>query len=241
MAIISFAQTVGAMRDDLRVEFREHLPFAAVVALTRTALIARDRMKQHIREAFDKPTPYAVNAPRAMPATKASMASAVYLRDFGGTPAADYLGPEINGGGRKQKRFERALSFIGALPSGGYAVPGAGAKIDQYGNQSRGQIVQILSALNAFGEQGYRANKKTSPKGQSRIGQIFVVRYGDNHPGLKPGVYQRTATGVKPLIAFLKSKPTYRVRLPFNALVEADAAKIFPAQLSKALAEFGKN
>src|SRR3546814_6873764 len=50
-----------------------------------------------------------------------------------------------------------ALQRVG-LPGDQYAFPAAGAELDAYGNMSRGQVVRLLSYLQAFGEQGYRAN-----------------------------------------------------------------------------------
>jgi hypothetical protein len=237
MPVHSLADALKNVSSHLRTDVREKFPKACSAALSRTANGARDAMKQHIQSSFHNPTPYAVNAARAAPATVQTMASAVYLRDFGGTPAGDYLGPEIMGGARKTKRFERALSFIHALPSGGYAVPGAGATLNEYGNQTSGEIIKILSVLKAFGETGYRANRRTKWKGATRVGQIFVVRAGTNSRGLKPGVYKRTANGVVPLIKFLSKPPRYGVRLRFDELVKADAARIFPVELARAIEE----
>ena len=39
-------------------------------------------------------------------------------------------------------------------------VPGDAATLDQNGNMSAGQIVQIMSWFKAFGEQGYQANMR---------------------------------------------------------------------------------
>lgn len=240
MAFISFQAMTDELSENLRRQYRENLPFAVVVALTRTAIACRDRMAAHMRKAFRDPVPYTLGATRAAPATPASMSAAVYLRDFAskGTPAAKYLGAEINGGPRGQKRSERALAAIGILQSGGFVAPGAGARLDAHGQQSRGEIVQILSGLEAFGEQGYRANKRSAGRGAGKVGQIFAVRQGGNRPGLQPGIYRRLPGGkVTPLMKFI-SRPNYRVRLPFEALVETDAADIFPRQLTAALADF---
>ena len=239
-AHISFAETAKAMREDLRLEVREKMPFATVVALTRTAVKASALMQDHIRHKFDRPTQYAIGAPRAVPAKKTTLSSAVLLRDFGGTPAGNYLGPEIIGGPRGQKRFEKALTYIGALPSGGFATPGAGAAMDQFGNQRSGEIVKILSTLKAFGETGYHANRSKGWAKKTRVGQIFVVRAGSNQPGLKPGIYKRGADcQVVPLMIFPTRTPHYTIRLPFEELVMADADKLFVPELEAALKQFG--
>ena len=143
-------------------------------------------------------------------------------------------------GERRPKRFEKALSGIGVLQPGGYATPGSAAQMDAYGNQSRGQIVQIMSVLRAFGEQGYNANRTKKWGKRSRVGQIFVVRQGNIRRGLKPGVYKRTSTGVECLMIFPKKAPHYTVRLPFDQIIQADAAKIFPVEMQKAWEESAK-
>ena len=242
-SFITFSDMAAKVRDDLRVEFRDKLPFAVAVALTRTAVECRDRMKGHMAQVFDRPTPYALNAARAVPATPKTISSAVLLREFGGkgTPAERFLGPEIDGGPRRQKRSEKALSAAQFLQSGSYAVPGHDAQLDQYGNQARGQIVKIMSVLRAFGEQGYTANRGKGWNKKSRAGQIFAIRAGNNRGGLKPGVYQRTeGGGVKVLMRFVARAPEYKVRLPFDELVQADADKVFPSKLDQAVAEFIK-
>ncbi|MDD2794376.1 hypothetical protein [Acidocella sp.] len=224
----------------MKAEFQTKMPFACVVALTRTANKCRDLMKGHIEKAFDRPTPYAINAARAVPATKQTMASAVLLREFGGkgTPAEYFLGPEVDGGPRRQKRSEKALASAQYLQPGGFLVPGKGAAMNQYGNQQSAEVVKILSVLRAFGERGYRANRTKGWAHKSEVGQIFAVRVGDNVNDLKPGVYRRTETGVVCLMRFVKKTPEYRVRLPFDALVQADAARIFPEELKIALYSF---
>ncbi len=241
-SFVSFKDMADAIRDDLRLRFREKLPFACVVALTRTAVKCRDEMKEHARKAFDRPTPYALNAFAARPATKQNLASTVYLKPGTGgkmTPASYFLGPEIEGGVRRTKRSEKAFAAAGLINPGAYVTPGSAAALDEYGNQSRGQIVQIMSILRAFGEQGYRANRVKGWSRKTRTGQIFAVRGGSNRRGLKPGVYRRKAGGgVECLMIFVKKTPVYRQRLPFNELVAADAARIFPAELDAALERF---
>ena len=234
---ISFKDAANAIKADLKAEFREKLPFACVVALTKTAIKCRNLMKGHIEKAFDRPTPYALNAARAVPATKQTMSAAVLLREFGkGTPAENFLGPEIDGGGRKQKRFERALASAQFLQPGGFATPGSAAALDAYGNEKSSEIVKILSVLRANGETGYRANRTKGWSKKTRVGQVFAVRAGSNRAGLKPGVYRRLADGkVQCLMVFAKKPPTYRVRLPFDDLVMADADRILPGELDLAL------
>jgi len=237
---ISFKGATDALAGDLKKQFRDVLPFAAVVALSRSAVIARDEVKDDMRRVFKNPTPYALGAARAKPATKQTMASAVLLRDFGGTPAENYLGPEIEGGDRHVKASEKALRIVGILPADKFIAPGKGAKLDQYGNQSAGEIVQILSALKAFSQVGYVANRSTRQKLAKRPRpqrQFFVAK--SRITGEPLGVYEIVGTHkVAPVMAFVRA-PTYHERLDFYGLVQAKAQAAFPAQLDAALTQFG--
>ena len=67
--------------------------------------------------------------------------------------------PQVAGGRRSLKSAEKMLAAKNYLPGGMVTVPGAGAKLDAYGNMSRGQLVQLISALLAFPKTGYNANR----------------------------------------------------------------------------------
>jgi hypothetical protein len=123
-------------------------------------------------------------------------AQAVVLFDqIYGKGIDEYMVANVEGGPRKMKPSEQRL--------GRFYVPGAGAKLDRYGNMQGGQVTQILSRLGRFGDvAGYDMNQTAASK--DRLGRMkkrtgkkatefFVVeRPGGN---LKPGVYKRTSTG----------------------------------------------
>jgi hypothetical protein len=165
-----------------------------------------------------------------------------------GTQARDYLAPLVYGGQRKLKAFERSLQRVGLLPSGMAAVPGKAARLDAYGNMSRGQITQILSYFKAFGEQGYRANitdkrKESMAKGNKRTRargvSYFVGRpNGGRHPS---GVWQKTNFGeigsaIKPIIIFV-NRPAYRKQLDVPGIAERVIRSRFASELSMAVAQ----
>lgn len=242
MEFISFKKMAEAINADLKSRYLEKFPKACSAALSRTAVRCKAAMQEHMRTDFDRPTKWAIDAVRAVPATVETMSSAVLLKEFSskGTPAEKYLGPEIMGGGRGRKRSEKALASAQYLKPSGFVMPGNAAAMDEFGNQSRGEIVKILSVLRAFGEQGYRANRAKGWNKKNRVGQIFAVRQGSARAGLKPGVYRRTETGVVCLMRFVSKAPNYKVRLPFDQLVMTDAARIFPEELERAVVEMAK-
>lgn len=229
---------------------------AQVVALNRAAFAGAQAVKKEISSRFDRPTPWVVGGVRYTKATKSArlvggiaigsasvMTSTIDLEQWGnkqGVSVERILDAEIKGGQRRNKRHEAALQREGILPSGMYIVPGDAAVIDQYGNMSSGQIVQIISYFKAFGEQGYQANmsqrrrdslardkRKTGEKGF-----VYFVLHR-RHGKLLPGIYQRFSfafgSAVKPVMIFVR-KSAYKPRLDFYGVGERAAMKEFDEQ-----------
>ncbi|MHB1098523.1 MAG: hypothetical protein ACYCZR_03095 [Burkholderiales bacterium] len=230
------------------IQFRQ-IPYATVLALNRTAARVQDAEVGEMRSVFDRPTPYTLSALRIRKASKANLTAYVEPKYMAtkAISADKFLAPQILGGSRKQKRFERALIAVGAMPEGYVAVPGAGARLDAYGNMSRGQIVQILSYFRAFPESGYRANmteagRQSMARGSRRsMGYTyFAGRPGRNLP---LGIWQRhefsMGQSIRPVLIFVKSTH-YRVRLKFDELakktVDRNFEKDFEVAMEQAVA-----
>jgi hypothetical protein len=226
----------------------DQLPFALALALTRTAQAGKREVEAQMPSVIDRPTPYTMRGFRLDPASKDKLLAEVTFRPaFGsGSDARDYLSPLVFGGERKVKAFERSLQRVGLIPSGYAAVPGAAAKIDAYGNMQRGQIVQIVSYFQAFGEQGYSANmtakrKAAMAKGNKRTGKRGVV-YFRGRPGsgrLPLGIWERTSFGaagsaIKPVVIFVPL-PSYAARLDVGGIAERVMRDQFAAELDRAV------
>lgn len=237
--------TVRRTLNDLE---KKQLPYATALALTRTAQDVKKDLEAEIARVFDRPTPYTLNSLYVKPATKATLMAMVYLREFAGkgTPATKYMSPNIFGQDRNVKRFERALQRIGVLPAGQYVAPGEGADVDAWGNLSRGQIVQVLSYFQAFGEQGYKANMSTAGKerllrGSRRKGTMgfsyFVARQGGH---LKPGIYKRVGfskgSAIKPIMMFVR-KPAYRSIFRFYEIAQKTIDRVWRQNFRSAFQE----
>lgn len=236
---------------------------ATVVALNRAAFSGMMAVKKEIGQVFNGPTPWIRNSVRYTKATKSArlvggvsiggasvMTATIDFDAWGnkqGVTAAHILNAEIYGGKRRNKRHEVALQKAGILPAGMGIVPGDAAVLDQYGNMSAGQIVQIMSWFQAFGEQGYRSNmrdggkrlardnKKTGAKGFA----YFALQ--KPHGKLLPGVYQRFDFGklgsaVKPVMIFVRM-PSYKRRLDFYGIAARVAQAEFDKEYPIALAE----
>ena len=199
---------------------------AHIYALNRTGYDVMDATIEEMRHAFDRPTPYTLSSIRLDKATASKLVAEIgpRLEAGKGTPASKYLGPEIWGGERNEKRSERALQRTGILPQGMYTVPGQGAKLDAYGNITRGTYQQILSWFDSaesklgrtmnMGDKGRaKAMKGTRTKWGYRY---FAVRNPNYH--LAMGIWRRTTvTGrsdIEPILMFVK-KPVYQKRYRF--------------------------
>ena len=125
----------------------KQIPFAMAKALTLTAIQAQTDIVQAMMQVFDRPTPYTLNSTYVIPATKDRLESFVQLKDSAAREPA--ISPRSRGlrRDRNPKRGEKALQRMGALASGSFIAPGAGLKLDQYGNISAGTMTKILSAV----------------------------------------------------------------------------------------------
>lgn len=217
---------------------RGQIPYAGSLAVNALARQAIADLKAEMQRVFDRPTPWTLNAFYWTKATKREPTAEIRARDFAGkgTPAWKYLTPEAFGGERRMKRFERALE---AKLGSGFAVPGRGAVLNQYGNIGQGEIVRLLSALGAFAETGYIANRRARGAGRGRRqGTYFVAHARDGGEIL--GIYKVVSSGhVEPVLIFPRRAPSYRKRFPYRETAEASFAKhheqAFAAALQTAL------
>lgn len=216
--------------------------FAGIVALTRTGQAVKKGLRSTMEQVFDRPTSWTLNSLYLQGATKAKTEAVVWLRDdWGkGTPAERYLGPQIKGGARRDKRSERLLRQSGLLPAGMQMVPGVGARLDRYGNMQRGQLIALLSYLRVFNMAGFAMNRSFDPaakrRGKWRRHEWFAIsREGGNLP---PGVYLTDARSGRavPVLRFVAA-PSYRQRFDFFGVADRIVKETLPGELSRALAE----
>jgi hypothetical protein len=198
---------------DIRQQVRA-IARAQLDGLDRLALDVQAAEVREIDDSFDRPTPWTRNAVFVQRTQNKVPLALVGLKDdAGGNRAAKrWLGVGIEGGGRPLKSFERSIRGLGVMDGDQFIVPGRYAKLDAYGNISRGQIVQILSQLRAFTgaetvsrnlvrRDGSRdvGNNAANTAEARRLraaafrragGQYFAVGPAPRG-GLVPGIYQR--------------------------------------------------
>lgn len=217
----------------------KNVPLATAKALTFTAERVREAEREEINKVFDRPTPYTRNSLFLKSATPQRLESRVWFKDYHGTQQ-HYLVPQVEGGQRPLKAFERHLIAAGWLKHGEYVVPGERAQLDAYGNMNRGQIVQILSALRALPQQGYLANRNArseARRAKSKRPRALVNYFvGRPNPKSPVGVWERVPNsgGLRPIMIFV-NKLQYRVRFKFYEIAQRVTDREFPIQLRKTL------
>jgi hypothetical protein len=164
---------------------------AAEIALDKTAREIRNEIKDEMRRVFDRPVPYTINSLQITPTRGHNMEASVWFKDPE-RMGQHYLVPQVEGGPRQLKGLERAIAAKSGVKM--ELVPGSGARMDQYGNVARGQIMQIMSVLKVSEQwAGHDSNvtKRSASRGKERD-YVFIPR---KRGRLLPGIYQRVAKG----------------------------------------------
>ncbi|MFH0771311.1 MAG: hypothetical protein V1933_01675 [Candidatus Omnitrophota bacterium] len=242
------------------------IPRATAKALTVTARAVEVKEIDEMKRVFKNPVPFMLKAFHVTPAKPEDLKAVIKIKDEQhGSPLRSYatiLRPQIYGGERDVKSFERRLRAIRVLPANLYIVPGSGCDLDSYGNMSRGQIIKILSYFRAFKEAGYSANRPVGMKGKGwanievnkklrmmkarkRKGvavegyYYFALTKWKN--GLHPGIYKRTTGGkIIPVWMFVRA-PLYKPLFQFHTVADKAAKEQLPIEIKKAMdAEMGK-
>lgn len=202
------------------------LPFAFALASTRMGQRIKRTEYETMQRVFDRPTRWTLNSLMLKPGSKADPNAYVWFRDWApkGTPAARYLLPQVYGGERSAKRSEVLLRRQGLIGQNQFITPGKRAKLDRYGNISRGQMQKVLSNLRAQ----FDATQNTAPSGR--------VTYFAGHAGAKKrfAIYQRDGDAVRPFLAVVKA-PTYQKRFDFFGVAEKQMRLHYPIELANAL------
>lgn len=200
-------------------------PAAALAdALNHTANQARIALRAEINSVFDRPTPFTLNAVRILHARPKMLDAAVFVKDekdgaSKGFAPEDWFRPQVEGGPRTAKRSEDMLRNAGILPSGMFVVPGKGARLDRYGNLSRGHMNQILSGLMAAEDRSGASANATRSKRSMRKGHALAFFIMRDKSGKATGIGERRGKSMAVVLAFVK-QPQYTQRLDFYAVVE---------------------
>lgn len=210
------------------------VPYAAATALTRTAqYAAKIELPAEMRTVFGNPVAYTLNALRIEPATKDTLSARVMVKtSAAGVAPENFLFPQVEGGGRKQKRAEAGMRYAGVLGAGQFAMPGKGLDLDANGNVKGADVRTILTALKGI-RGGVGAKGQKAGRGRKLANDLFV---GTPNGGDRPdGIWRREGKRLRALFVFTDDAPTYSKRLDFTGVVQRVALARFKPEFDKAL------
>lgn len=236
MLTFDIRSTGALVRAGLSDLQKKHLPKAQMEAAKRTGSYVHTALRSEMEEVFDRPTRWALGGIRWRNPSSSNPVFRIWLEETPnkGIPAADFLAAEIEGGSRRLKRMEKALQAKGLMPKGWFAVPGRQAPLDAHGNVPGPFIVRMLSDLQAFGEQGYRANRKGERRGARRTNYFFVPRKGSP---LKPGVYWHMPNRMLGVVFVFVSRVSYEKRYDFYGVGQRAFNRVALRFMSESLAK----
>lgn len=196
---------------------RSAIPAATADALTWLAYDTRTALVEEMKRVFDRPTNTTLRAFLIDKATVGRLSSRVWLKDEApkGTPPVKYLRAQIQGGRRRYKKHEVALSARGILPAGMYCTPGPGAPLDAFGNLPGSYVTRMLSDL-AVGPDAHQWTTKRSRsrnKGRSR----FYVARASGGPAVGIAERQAGERQGKLVLLFIRA-PNYRAVFDLHAV-----------------------
>lgn len=237
MIRIEATTTVEELSKALRTLGSKQLPFAMALAATRTAQRVRAAEQAALRQNIHNPTNTTLNSLYMSPATKAKPQARVWFKDSwnSGVPADTYMRPQVLGGPRKHKRFEKALIARGLMNSNQYAIPRPSV-LDSHGNVKGAQVMRILSGLGAAETvSGYTANASTSRRSRAKNNKrFFVAKIGNAH-----GIWERQqsafGSGVKLWFLFVDSQPQYSQALDFFGIAQRTMDEWYRFEFSAAI------
>lgn len=233
------AQAVSAILSNMEKQSR----FGIAKAITKTAKDVERELKREMAAKTDRPTPFFLKSTFVQPATKQRLMARVGLKDqiFGknGIAAADRFGHHFQGGGRVPKALEKYLRSVGLLGNDEFIVPGAGARLDAFGNMARGQVQQVISQLRlGVDPYSWSSDSRRSKRNVKKAGRIFWARGNARDGHLKRGAYidMGPPVGLRPLLVIVRS-PSYQRRFDLPRLAESTIAKTWKNNLNASLIE----
>lgn len=214
----------------------KQIPHAAKVAVNQTAKKAVDEHKRKMADIFDRPTKFTLNSVRVSTWAKDKHKPLARLafkdKAVKGTPADQYLGPQVYGGKRHRKRFTARLWHAGLIPGNYQIVPGADAPLNASGNVRQGLYNKILSQLGAQFDGSQNSTARSLRRSKARY---FIMRDKHHTP---IGIYERKGKSLACIFAFVRSTH-YQRRYPFrdisNSAVRAHFFREFKAAYAEAL------
>lgn len=227
---------------------KKQIPFAVSKAINEVLKTSAPAVKDEMRRVFDRPTPWTLNSYRVLKwANKRSLTGVVGFKgmDYRGGPggkassaAGVYLQPHMEGGSRAAKGLERLLRNRGLIGSSEFLVPSKFARLDQYGNVSRGTIQKVLANLGALNDP-----HSNTPRGGARGGkkraEYFFTRRGVKGQRLT-AIWQtfgaKGGHNAVPVFIVVSGAPKYKRVFDQEKVVKKEVDRRFAPEFDKAMA-----
>lgn len=168
--MISVESNINQVRNQLNKIQRQQLPYAAAVALTRTAQDIQRAEAAQLPRKLDNPTPFTMRAFAIKTASKRNLQAEVFIK----TAQAEYLQWAISGGRRQAARR-------------GTGVP-VGARLNKHGNipgRRKGLVKgkkQFAGTINGVSGVWQRSGGKRNPGVQLMVAFERSVQYDKRFP-----------------------------------------------------------
>jgi hypothetical protein len=257
-------------------KLQRQVPFAAMKAINSIAKKVRDAERAEIAKVIDRPRPVTLRAVvveqyasykggkfnlEAIVAIdnlerKTASESLADAKSLGqgknAIPPSKFLIPQVFGGNRVPKRFERALQKADLMPGDKMAVfANRSNALDKHGNLPGPKIVQILSWFKAFKAEGFKSNMTDRTRKNLLSGKRKGLRYGMGYfrggkgTDLPDGIWERHypngptgKTFIRPILIYVNA-PAYKIRFNFFAVarrvIDQDFSKDMQAAIANAV------
>lgn len=215
------ARGMAEVQAALRGLAAQQLPYAMMTAINSTAFAVLKESRKRMESVFDRPTPLIKGATRVEKATKESLTATVYIDP----KRASVLMTHEAGGKRGDQSLERYLQSKGWLPASYRAIPTDKMPLNSYGNPKVAEVRKIIAGLPGI----------SGGKGDAR--RCFVIKAGQGGR-LSPGIYRTLSRSKGAAIVKLyhfASRAEYKARLDWLPTVEAEARRLLPEAMAKAV------
>ncbi|MEO1721339.1 MAG: hypothetical protein AAFR84_02920 [Pseudomonadota bacterium] len=208
-----------------RDEAIRQIPFAAAVALTRTAKkIEKDGVRL-MRLRFTDPRPFTLKSQRVKPATKRKLVAETFFRTAQGRniPARKYLEAQVEGGQRAAKRHEVELRSKGVLKPGEFTTPVNGGPFDHNRPRLGNQYRRLASGIQ---RPGLRVPRGDATGSGRRAASFF--RAGDL-------IIQRSSKRKTRAALHIVSSASYRPIFGWGKMAVTTTRRHLPLEMRKAM------
>lgn len=231
------SRSAASVAAEIRAVVSSTVPTVVAKALTFTVQKAQKAVVDEMPRVFaGGATRYTLAATRIESATVQDLSARLAVKDRtsnNGTLPEDFLLPQVFGGPRKEKRFEKAMRYAGLLQGSERVVLGDGAPVDSFGNLKLGEMQKILTATRSAFDPYQRKSGSAKSTRNAKKAPYFAARIGKTW-----GVWKRIGKQgeIEPILIFVTKQPTYTPRLDFEGLARSTAAREFEPTFRRLLA-----